>query len=145
MLSCKHPHDLLCLVFKLCHPIPFLCYPSYSSVPLTSQSRPCPVLTPMISFISFCSIVPSPLISYIAKAHSSFCSGFPADVMLIASRNSLKSILPLLSASNVRNTCSQNFSALPSGKKLAYTSRNFERVNWPFGQSRWNTQRYEDC
>ena len=72
----------------------------------------------MISVISFGSIVPSPFTSYIWKAHSSFCSGLPADVMLMASRNSLKSILPLLSESNVRKTCSQNFSALPCGKKL---------------------------
>ena len=74
--------------------------------------------TPIISAISLGSIVPSPLTSYIWKAHSSFCSGFPVEVMLIANRNSLKSMRPLLSASNVRNTCSQNFSALPCGKKL---------------------------
>ena len=74
--------------------------------------------TPIISDISLGSIVPSPLTSYMLNAHSSFCSGLPDDVMLIACRNSLKSILPLLSESNVRNTCSQNLSALPCGKKL---------------------------
>ena len=86
-------------------------------------------LTVIISTISDLSIVPSPLMSYIWNAHSSFSSGFPADVMLIARRNSLKSILPELSASNVRNTCSQNFSALPSGKNPEYTSKNLDRVN----------------
>ena len=55
------------------------------------------IRTAMISVISLGSIVPSPLTSYIWNAHSSFCSGLPADVMLIASRNSLKSILPLSS------------------------------------------------
>ena len=93
--------------------------------------------TAMISVISLGSIVPSPFTSYIWNAHSSFCSGFPADVMLIASKNSLKSILPLLSESNVRNTCSQNLSALPCGKKLEYTSRNLDRVSCPPGQSRY--------
>ena len=42
----------------------------------------------MISFISSGSMVPSPLTSYMLKAHSSFCSGLPDDVMLIACRNS---------------------------------------------------------
>jgi len=89
----------------------------------------------MISHISLGSIVPSPLTSYIWNAHSSFCSGFPADVMLMANRNSLKSIFPLLSESNVRNTWAQNLSALPWGKKLEYTSRNLARDSWPSGQS----------
>ena len=71
------------------------------------------MFTVMISHISLGSIVPSPLTSYIWNAHSSFCSGLPADVMLMASRNSLKSIFPLLSESNVLNTWAQNLSALP--------------------------------
>lgn len=73
--------------------------------------------TSIILIISFSSIVPLPSISYILNAHSSFCSGVPELVTLIASRNSLKSIKPLLSVSNVRKTCSQNPSALPDGKK----------------------------
>lgn len=71
----------------------------------------------MILIISFSSIVPLPSISYILNAHSSFCSGVPDDVTLIANKNSLKSIKPELSVSNVRNTCSQKPSAEPDGKK----------------------------
>ena len=114
----SYPPDLAelqsILSLLLAHPVP-------SGIPGPPAARMCPhapVLTVMISSISLGSIVPSPFTSYMAKAHSSFCSGLPADVMLMANRNSLKSILPLLSESNVLNTCSQNFSAFPWGKKL---------------------------
>uniref|UniRef100_A0A915L7N7 Uncharacterized protein n=1 Tax=Romanomermis culicivorax TaxID=13658 RepID=A0A915L7N7_ROMCU len=48
---------------------------------------------------------------------SSFCSGEPLDVTFMANKNSLKSIKPELSVSNVRKTCSQKASADPEGKK----------------------------
>jgi len=66
--------------------------------------------------ISVSSIEPSPLQSYIRKAISNFLLGVPWDVILIACKNSLKSIFPLLSESNARKTCSQKFSARPLGK-----------------------------
>ena len=59
-------------------------------------------LTLMIRRISVSSIDPSPLQSYIRKAMSSFLSGVPCEVMLIAWRNSLKSIFPLLSRRRTR-------------------------------------------
>ena len=89
-------------------------------------------LTLMMRRISVSSIDPSPLQSYIRKAISNFLSAVPCEVMLIAWRNSLKSILPLLSREDVltrvaggvhgkpeskaRKTCSQKFSARPLGK-----------------------------
>ena len=42
------------------------------------------------------------------KAQLSFCSGEPALVTSMASRNSVKSIKPLLSLSNVLNTANNN-------------------------------------
>lgn len=52
------------------------------------------ILTPMMRTISLFSIVPLPSISYIENAQLSLSLTFPEDVMLIASRNSLKSIVP---------------------------------------------------
>ena len=69
------------------------------------------------------------------KAQSSFSLGVPAEVTSIAIRNSLKSIVPLLSASNVRNTFSQNFSASPAGKNILYMSQKVWGVSLPLGQS----------
>ena len=53
----------------------------------------------------------------------------------MAMRNSLKSIVPLLSASNVRNTFWQNFSASPDGKNILYMSMKVCGVSFPLGQS----------
>uniref|UniRef100_A0A915HW33 Uncharacterized protein n=1 Tax=Romanomermis culicivorax TaxID=13658 RepID=A0A915HW33_ROMCU len=75
------------------------------------------ILTSIILIISFSSIVPLPSMSYIRNAHSSFFSGVPLDVTFMAKRNSLKSMQPELSVSNVRKTCSQKPSAEPDGKK----------------------------
>ena len=101
-----------------------------------------PILTLMISTISFFSIVPFPSISYIANAQFNFCDGLPPDVILIASRNSLKSILPLLSLSNDLNTCSQNWLGFPAGKNVEYTSKNLVFDSKPSGQSLWKTKIY---
>ncbi len=57
-------------------------------------------LTLIILLISVSSIDPSPLQSYIRNAISNFLSGVPWDVILIACKNSLKSIFPLLSKLN---------------------------------------------
>ena len=70
------------------------------------------------------------------KAQFSLSCGFPPDVILIANKNSLKSILPLLSSSNDRNTCSQNLSGFPVGKNVVYTSKNLFFDSKPSGQSR---------
>ena len=69
------------------------------------------------------------------KAHKSFSLGVPAEVTSIAIRNSLKSIVPLLSASNVRKTFWQNFSASPDGKNILYMAINVVGVSLPLGQS----------
>ena len=69
------------------------------------------------------------------KAHKSFSLGVPAEVTSMAMRNSLKSIVPLLSASNVRNTFWQNFSASPDGKNILYMSMKVWGVSFPLGQS----------
>ena len=92
-------------------------------------------LTPMISTISSFSMVPFPSMSYIVKAQLSLLLGSPPDVMLMASRNSLKSILPLLSPSNDRKTWLQNLSGFPVGKNVEYTSRNLVLDSNPSGQS----------
>lgn len=49
--------------------------------------------------------------------------------------NTLKSIYPFLSISNVRKTWSQNSSAFPDGKNILYISTNFAGVKRPLGQS----------
>ena len=69
------------------------------------------------------------------KAHKSFSLGVPADVTSMAIRNSLKSIVPLLSASKVRKTFWQNFSASPDGKNILYMSMKVWGVSFPLGQS----------
>ena len=45
--------------------------------------------------------------------------------------------------SNVRNTWSQNSSALPLGKNILYMSTNFAGVNLPLGQSCCNGQKQD--
>ena len=52
------------------------------------------------------------------KAQFSFCSGDPAEVTSIARRNSLKSMNPLLSLSNVLKTWEQKSSAFPANHQL---------------------------
>ena len=47
----------------------------------------------------------------------------------------LKSMYPFLSMSKVRNTWSQNSSALPDGKNILYMSTNLSGVRQPLGQS----------
>lgn len=47
----------------------------------------------------------------------------------------LKSMYPFLSISNVRKTWSQNSSALPDGKNILYMSTNLAGVKRPLGQS----------
>ena len=69
------------------------------------------------------------------KAHNNFSLGVPADVTSMAIRNSLKSIVPDLSASKVLKTFWQNFSASPEGKNILYISMNVPGVNFPLGQS----------
>ena len=69
------------------------------------------------------------------KAHKSFSLGVPAEVTSMAIRNSLKSIVPLLSASKVRKTFWQNFSASPDGKNILYMSMKVCGVSLPLGQS----------
>ena len=69
------------------------------------------------------------------KAHNNFSLGVPAEVTSIAIKNSLKSIVPLLSASNVRKTFWQNFSASPEGKNILYISMKVPGVSFPLGQS----------
>ena len=49
------------------------------------------------------------------KAHANFSSAVPALVMSVASMNSLKSIVPLLSLSNMRNIWSTNVVEFPPG------------------------------
>ena len=60
----------------------------------------------------------------------------------------LKSIVPLLSASNVLKTFSQNLSASPAGKNILYISQKVFGVSFPLGQScdslynkQWQPQR----
>jgi hypothetical protein len=52
------------------------------------------------------------------KAQRSFSLGIPADVTSMAMRNSLKSIWPLRSESNVRKTFSQNRRGSPPGSRV---------------------------
>ena len=52
------------------------------------------------------------------KAQFSFSSGLPDEVTSMARRNSVKSMYPFLSTSNVRKTWSQNSPAFPVGKHL---------------------------
>lgn len=80
-------------------------------------------------------MVPFPSISYIVNAQFSLLLGSPPDVMLMASKNSLKSILPLLSPSKERKTWLQNLSGFPVGKNVEYTSRNLAFDSNPSGQS----------
>lgn len=93
------------------------------------------IFTPIISTISSFSMVPLPSISYMVNAQFSLLLGSPPDVMLMASRNSLKSILPLLSPSKERKTWLQNLSGFPVGKNVEYTSRNLAFDSNPSGQS----------
>ncbi|CAB1330541.1 unnamed protein product [Coregonus sp. 'balchen'] len=53
------------------------------------------------------------IVSYMLKAHLSFCSSLPRDVTLSAMMNSRKSIVPSALVSNVRKTCSENLEASP--------------------------------
>ena len=69
------------------------------------------------------------------KAHNNFSLGVPAEVTSMAIRNSLKSIVPDLSASKVLKTFWQNFSASPDGKNILYISMNVPGVSFPLGQS----------
>lgn len=80
-------------------------------------------------------MVPFPSISYMVNAQFSLLLGSPPDVMLMASKNSLKSILPLLSPSKERKTWLQNLSGFPVGKNVEYTSRNLAFDSNPSGQS----------
>ena len=73
--------------------------------------------------------------NYHLKAHNNFSLGVPADVTSMAIKNSLKSIVPDLSASNVRKTFWQNFSASPEGKNILYISMKVPGVSFPLGQS----------
>lgn len=103
------------------------------------------ILTFIICTISLFSIVPLPSMSYIEKAQFSLSLTRPEDVMLMARRNSLKSIVPPLSVSKVLNTCSQNPSAFPLGKNSEYTSRNFSLLSCPPGQSLYKVKNIVLC
>ena len=99
-------------------------------------------------FISCMSIDPLPSTSYIRKAQLSLSSGDPAEVTCRARRNSVKSIVPLLSVSKVLNACLLNCSALPLGNTWLYIEMKVSGVSWPEGQSFLNPachSWYFDC
>ena len=101
-------------------------------------------------FNSLKSIWPFPSMSYILKAHVNFSSAVPEllrglrdshqlwENYLVtwrANMNSLKSIVPLRSVSNVLKMISLNLSAQPPGNILLYISTNWALVSSPSGQS----------
>ena len=69
------------------------------------------------------------------KAHLSFSSGAPVEVTSMATRNSLKSMVPLWSVSKVRKTWSIKYSALPQGNDFLYRSTNWAALSEPSGHS----------
>ena len=69
------------------------------------------------------------------KAHSSFSSGDPELVMSVAIMNSLKSMVPLLSLSNMRNIWSTKVELSPPGRIWLHISTITFLVSCPSGQS----------
>ena len=94
---------------------------------------------------------PDPSSSYILKAHLSFSSVDPLDVISVASINSstkffkwkskilltLKLMLPFPSLSKSLNIWLKRTEAFPSGRIIAYISCTFDFSNLPVGQSFW--------
>ena len=79
---------------------------------------------------------PDPSLSYIRNAQRSFSSGSPLLVISVAIMNSLKSMLPSPSLSNILNNCSRNcWPAAPSGMMDLNMVCIFSLSMRPSGQS----------